>query len=113
MEWARRTKDGTLSDIDFQVDAAVWAQVCSEAFACTPRHCGGPTGCFFQMASSVLKYSSSIPKYSIISTKYLSGNSPSNLLTKATPSSLVRCLFLISCAASYDALPIPNFMKVV
>jgi ATP-dependent DNA helicase DinG len=50
IEWARRTKDGTLSDIDFQVDAAVWAQVCSEAFACTPRHCGGPTGCFYQMA---------------------------------------------------------------
>jgi ATP-dependent DNA helicase DinG len=49
VEWARRTKDGTLSDIDFQVDAAVWAQVCSEAFACTPRHCGGPTGCFYQM----------------------------------------------------------------
>jgi ATP-dependent DNA helicase DinG len=50
VEWARWTKDGTLSDIDFQVDAAVWAQVCSEAFACTPRHCGGPTGCFYQMA---------------------------------------------------------------
>jgi ATP-dependent DNA helicase DinG len=50
VEWARRTEDGTLSDIDFQVDAAVWAQVCSEAFACTPRHCGGPTGCFYQMA---------------------------------------------------------------
>ena len=50
VEWVRRTRDGTLSDIDFQVDAAVWAQVCSEAFACTPRHCGGPTGCFFQMA---------------------------------------------------------------
>jgi len=50
VEWARQTKDGTLSDIDFQVDAAVWAQVCSEAFACTPRHCGGPTGCFYQMA---------------------------------------------------------------
>jgi ATP-dependent DNA helicase DinG len=50
VEWAGSTKDGTLSDIDFQVDAAVWAQVCSEAFACTPRHCGGPTGCFYQMA---------------------------------------------------------------
>jgi ATP-dependent DNA helicase DinG len=50
LDWAGRTKDGTLSDIDFQVDAAVWAQVCSEAFACTPRHCGGPTGCFYQMA---------------------------------------------------------------
>jgi len=50
VEWVGRTKDGTLSDIDFQVDAAVWSQVCSEAFACTPRHCGGPTGCFYQMA---------------------------------------------------------------
>jgi ATP-dependent DNA helicase DinG len=50
VEWAGRTKDGTLSDIDFQVDAAVWTQVCSEAFACTPRHCGGPTRCFYQMA---------------------------------------------------------------
>ena len=50
VDGAGRTKDGTLSDIDFQVDAAVWAQVCSEAFACTPRHCGGPTGCFYQMA---------------------------------------------------------------
>ena len=50
VDWAGRTKDGTLSDIDFQVDAAVWAQVCSEAFACTPRHCGGPTRCFYQMA---------------------------------------------------------------
>jgi len=50
LDWAGRTKDGTLSDIDFQVDATVWAQVCSEAFACTPRHCGGPTGCFYQMA---------------------------------------------------------------
>jgi len=50
VEWAGRTTDGTLSDLDFQVDAAVWAQVCSEAFACTPRHCGGPTGCFYQKA---------------------------------------------------------------
>jgi ATP-dependent DNA helicase DinG len=50
VEWAGKTRDGTLSDIDFQVDAAVWAQVASEAFACTPRHCGGPTGCFYQMA---------------------------------------------------------------
>jgi len=50
VEWAGRTTDGTLSDLDFQVDATVWAQVCSEAFACTPRHCGGPTGCFYQKA---------------------------------------------------------------
>ena len=50
LEWAGRTSDGTLSDLDFQVDAAVWAQVCSEAFACNPRHCGGPNGCFYQKA---------------------------------------------------------------
>jgi ATP-dependent DNA helicase DinG len=50
VEWAGKTKDGTLADIHFQVDAAVWAQVASEAFACTPRHCGGPTGCFYQKA---------------------------------------------------------------
>jgi len=50
VEWAEKTTDGTLSDIQFQVDATVWAQVCSEAFACTPRHCGGPTGCFYQKA---------------------------------------------------------------
>ena len=48
VEWAGRTKDGTLSNIHFQVDAAVCAQVASEAFACTPRHCGGPTGCFIR-----------------------------------------------------------------
>ena len=50
VEWAGKTTDGTLSDIQFQVDATVWAQVCSEAFACTPRHCGCPTGCFYQKA---------------------------------------------------------------
>ena len=50
VDWAGKTTDGTLSDIQFQVDATVWAQVCSEAFACTPRHCGGPTGCFYQKA---------------------------------------------------------------
>ncbi|NBR46776.1 MAG: ATP-dependent DNA helicase, partial [Verrucomicrobia bacterium] len=27
VEWAGRTRDGTLSDLDFSVDAAVWAQV--------------------------------------------------------------------------------------
>lgn len=50
VEWAGRTSDGTLSDLDFQVDGTVWAQVCSEAYACTPRHCGGSSGCFYQKA---------------------------------------------------------------
>ncbi|NCZ97481.1 DEAD/DEAH box helicase, partial [bacterium] len=54
VEWAGRTRDGTLSDLDFAVDAAVWAQVCSEAFACTPRHCGGVNGCFYQKARAAI-----------------------------------------------------------
>ncbi|NBR63821.1 MAG: DEAD/DEAH box helicase, partial [Verrucomicrobia bacterium] len=54
VEWAGRTRDGTLSDLDFSVDAAVWAQVCSEAFACTPRHCGGANGCFYQKARGAI-----------------------------------------------------------
>ena len=54
VEWSERTRDGTLSDLDFAVDAAVWAQVCSEAFACTPRHCGGANGCFYQKARAAI-----------------------------------------------------------
>src|SRR6476619_4206455 len=29
-EWAGKTKDGSVSDLDFEPDAKVWAQVCSE-----------------------------------------------------------------------------------
>ena len=54
VEWSERTRDGTLSELDFAVDAAVWAQVCSEAFACTPRHCGGTNGCFYQKARGAI-----------------------------------------------------------
>ena len=54
VEWAGRTRDGTLTDLDFAVDAAVWAQVCSEAYACTPRHCGGANGCFYQKARAAI-----------------------------------------------------------
>jgi len=48
-EWAAKTKDGTLSDLDFSPSAKVWSQVCSEAHVCTPRRCGG-TACFYQAA---------------------------------------------------------------
>lgn len=49
-DWAQRTEDGTLSDIDFQPSMKVWQQVCSEAQICTTRYCGGRGDCFFQEA---------------------------------------------------------------
>ncbi len=49
-EWSTRTKDGTLSDLDFSPSQKVWSMVCSEAHACTPRKCGPASGCFYQAA---------------------------------------------------------------
>ena len=49
-QWAERTRDGTLSDLDFQPQMKVWLQVCSEAHLCTARHCGPRGNCFFQEA---------------------------------------------------------------
>jgi ATP-dependent DNA helicase DinG len=49
-EWSRTTKDGTLSDLTFEPDAKVWAQVCSEAHICTAKSCGQQPGCFYQQA---------------------------------------------------------------
>ncbi|MDQ2919861.1 MAG: DEAD/DEAH box helicase, partial [Verrucomicrobiota bacterium] len=34
-EWAGKTIDGSLSDLGFEPDNKVWAQVCSEAHICT------------------------------------------------------------------------------
>ncbi|HEX5791489.1 MAG TPA: helicase C-terminal domain-containing protein [Luteolibacter sp.] len=48
--WAEATRDGTLSDLDFQPQSKVWLQVCSEAHLCTARHCGPRGNCFFQEA---------------------------------------------------------------
>jgi len=48
--WAEGTRDGTLSDLDFQPQMKVWLQVCSEAHSCTARHCGPRGNCFFQEA---------------------------------------------------------------
>lgn len=48
--WAESTRDGTLSDLDFQPQMKVWLQVCSEAHICTARHCGPRGNCFFQEA---------------------------------------------------------------
>ncbi len=49
-KWAEATRDGTLSDLDFQPQMKVWLQVCSEAHLCTSRHCGPRGNCFFQEA---------------------------------------------------------------
>jgi ATP-dependent DNA helicase DinG len=49
-DWARTTKDGSLSDLSIEPDAKVWAQVCSEAHICTTKTCGLLANCFFQQA---------------------------------------------------------------
>ena len=48
--WAARTRDGTLSDLSFEPNAKVWAQVCSEAHICTKKLCGQSDRCFYQRA---------------------------------------------------------------
>src|SRR5436190_11918129 len=49
-EWARTTKDGSLSDLAVEPDPKVWTQVCSEAHICTSKTCGQTSQCFFQQA---------------------------------------------------------------
>jgi len=49
-EWAGRTKDGSVSDLSFEPDPKVWAQVCSEAHICTRKTCGQDSRCFFHKA---------------------------------------------------------------
>src|SRR5205085_2851844 len=48
--WAARTRDGTLSDLSFEPNAKVWAQVCSEAHICTKKFCWQSDRCFYQRA---------------------------------------------------------------
>src|SRR5207302_7282131 len=49
-EWARATRDGSISDLTFEPDAKVWVQICSEAHICTQKTCGQQAGCFYQQA---------------------------------------------------------------
>jgi len=49
-DWARTTRDGSLSDLSVEPDPKVWTQVCSEAHICTSKTCGQGTNCFFQQA---------------------------------------------------------------
>ncbi len=48
-EWARATRDGTLSDLAPDPLPSVWVQVCSEPHVCTPKTCP-PEICFYQRA---------------------------------------------------------------
>ncbi len=48
--WARDTRDGTLSDLPFQPEGAVWAEVCSEPHLCSAKTCPPDSGCFYQDA---------------------------------------------------------------
>jgi len=50
LDWSRRTREGSLSELDPQPDPAVWHMVCSEAGICTPRSCGPGSACFYQRA---------------------------------------------------------------
>src|SRR5438046_1008257 len=49
-EWARTTRDGSLSDLSIEPDPKVWTQVCSEAHVCTQKTCGQNPRCFYQQA---------------------------------------------------------------
>ncbi|SRR6266567_2828854 len=56
-EWAKQTKDGSLSDFEIEPDAKVWSHVCSERGLCAPKICGHASEfgkeqgvCFFQRA---------------------------------------------------------------
>ena len=50
VDWARTTRDGTLSDLALEPDPKVWTQVCSEPHICTTKTCGQGGQCFFQQA---------------------------------------------------------------
>src|SRR5882724_4386192 len=49
-EWARTTRDGSLSDLSIEPNQKVWVQVCSEPHICTGKTCGQGSGCFYQQA---------------------------------------------------------------
>ena len=49
-DWAYRTEDGSLSDLDSQPNRAVWERVLSDADDCFGRRCPQYTKCFYQRA---------------------------------------------------------------
>ena len=49
-EWARKTEDGTLSDLPFVPGYELWDQVCSEADTCQFTNCPNQKNCFIGKA---------------------------------------------------------------
>ncbi len=49
-DWAQRTEDGSLQDVDFPVDPTVWAKVRSESGLCSPGKCDKTEICFLRRA---------------------------------------------------------------
>ena len=49
-EWARTTRDGSLSELPVEPNPKIWTQVCSEAHICTTKTCGQRADCFYQQA---------------------------------------------------------------
>src|SRR5258707_3629075 len=47
-EWARTTRDGSLSDLSVEPDPKWWIQVCSEAHICTQKTCCQDQRSFYQ-----------------------------------------------------------------
>ncbi|MFP4580523.1 MAG: helicase C-terminal domain-containing protein [Candidatus Sumerlaeia bacterium] len=50
IEWANKTKDGSLSDLGFIPDYDVWEQICCDPDNCTRVKCPHYANCFFFMA---------------------------------------------------------------
>ncbi len=49
-EWARKTADGSRSDLPFMPKRELWTQVCSEADSCLGNACPSAKKCFFMLA---------------------------------------------------------------
>ena len=47
-DWAQRTEDGSLSDLEVEPDSHVWSLVCSEPHICTAKTCGNNPRCHYQ-----------------------------------------------------------------
>ncbi len=59
-EWAKRTEDGTLQDLDFRPREEVWSKVCAEPGTCLARHCPREPTCPFQRARRRLAHANLI-----------------------------------------------------
>src|SRR4030095_1364788 len=49
-QWARTTRDGSLSDLSIEPGPKVWVRGGSDPHICTKKTCGEGPGCFYQQA---------------------------------------------------------------